>query len=198
MAIGDTFRVNTNIGALTSLDHITILNRNLEKIQLKIATGKSIVETADNPANATLSTLLTARQRGLAAALLNTQIGKSALEIAEGGLVTMVEIITAMREKVVQAANDALGPTEKASIQVELAQRSAEFDDLVDETTFNDRKLLDGTYISQSYQIGENVTDVLLVSLTQDHTAAGLKIDPANVADLVSTAPGAHQALDPL
>jgi len=110
----------------------------------------------------------------------------------------MVEIITAMREKVVQAANDALGPAEKASIQVELAQRSAEFNDLVDETTFNDRKLLDGTYINQSYQIGENVTDVLLVSLTQDHTAAGLKIDPANVADLVSTAAGAHQALDNL
>jgi len=84
MAIGDIFRVNTNIGALTSLNHFTTLNRNLEKIQLKIATGKSIVETADNPANATLSTLLTARRRGLAAALLNTQVGKNILEIARG------------------------------------------------------------------------------------------------------------------
>ena len=50
MAIGDSTRINTNIAAFNALHALKYVNRNLEKSQLKLATGWRINEVSDDPA----------------------------------------------------------------------------------------------------------------------------------------------------
>ena len=137
MAIGDSTRVNTNIAAFNALNALKIINRNLEKSQLKLATGLRINEVSDDPAGFVISRRLIARSKGLSVALDNVGTAKNVLSIAEGGLLSISDILLRMKELVTQAASDTLGSAERAAITSELTELTSEVDDIVSETEFN-------------------------------------------------------------
>ena len=116
MAIGDSTRINTNIGALNALSALKTVNKLLEKSQLRLATGSRINEVADDPAGYVISTRLNARSRGLSTALDNVGTAKNVLAIAEGGLLNISDILITMKEKVTQAASDTLSSAERNAI----------------------------------------------------------------------------------
>ena len=196
MAIGDSTRINTNIAAYNALNALKTVNQNLERSQLKLATGLRINEVADDPAGYVISTRLDARVRGLSTALDNVGTAKNLLAIAEGGLLNISDILITMKEKVTQAASDTLGSAERNAIKTELLQLTEEINNIVEETTFNNRALIDGTFSGISFQTGEGTTNTLTINLTNVNTATGLSVTSANVASQVFTATGASAALD--
>jgi len=195
MAIGDTVRINTNIAAFNALNALKSVNAELEKSQLKLATGKRINEVADDPAGFVISKRLDGRQRGLSVALDNVGTTKNVLSIAEGGLINISEILVTIKEKVTQAANDTLGQAERSAISNEISQLVNEIDDIVDETQFNNIKLIDGTYTGKSYQTGEATVDTLIFAINQDNTPTGLGIGSTELSGRVFTATGSSVAL---
>ena len=205
MAIGDSNRINTNIAAFNALNALKSINRELERSQLKLATGWRINEVSDDPAGFVISKRLEARARGLAVAYDNVGTAKNVLAIAEGGMINIQNILITMKEKVTQAASDTLGSAERNAIKTEMDQLTQEINDIVDETTFNNVSLLDGTYVDKSIQSGEQTTSVLLFSIGQATplggglgtglTAPDLLVDSTNVSDLVFTAAGSSTAL---
>jgi len=201
MAIGDATRINTNIGALNALNALKSINRMLEKSQLRLATGRRINEVADDPAGFVISTRLNARSRGLSTALDNVGTAKNVLSIAEGGLLNISNILVTMKEKVTQAASDTLGTAERNAIKTELDQLTAEIENIVDETTFNNISLIDGNYRDKSIQTGEGTTNTLDINIVRQGTtasgfrAADLEVDTENVSTLVFTAAGSSIAL---
>ena len=146
MALGDSTRINTNIAAFNALSALKGVNKTLEKSQLKLATGLRINEVADDPAGYVISTRLNARIRGLATAHDNVGTAKNVLSIAEGGLINISDILITMKEKVTQAASDSLGSAERNAIKTEIDQLTNEINNIVAETTFNNRALINGTY----------------------------------------------------
>lgn len=196
MAIGDSTRINTNIAAMNALGSLKTINRNLEKSQLKLATGLRINEVADDPAGFVISTRLGARSRGLGAALDNVGTAKNVLAIAEGGLLNISDILVTMKEKVTQSASDTLSSAERNTIRTEIDQLTAEIDNIVAETTFNNIALLDGSYTGISYQTGADTTNTMLFGVSQDNTSSGLSIASGNVSSRVFTATGSSFALD--
>ena len=168
MAIGDSSRINTNIAAFNALNALKEVNRNLERSQLKLATGFRINEVSDDPAGFTISKRLDARARGLTVALNNVGTTKNVLNIAEGGLLNIQSILITMKEKVTQAANDTLGSAERNAISTEIDELTTEIDNIVAETTFNDQALLDGTYANKSYQTGEGTTNTMMFSISKE------------------------------
>jgi flagellin len=195
MAIGDSARINTNVAAFNALTALKSVNRNLEKSQLKLATGFRINQVADDPAGFVISKRLDARARGLAVALDNVGTAKNVLAIAEGGLQNIQEILLTMKEKVTQAASDTFSSAERNTIATEIIELVTEIDNIVSETTFNDISLLDGTYTGKSYQTGEDTTNTMLFSITQDNRVGGLAVQAANVSDRVFSATGSSVAL---
>lgn len=201
MAIGDSTRINTNIGALNALNSLKTVNKILEKSQLRLATGKRINEVADDPAGFVISTRLNARSRGISTALDNVGTVKNVLAIAEGGLQNISDILITMKEKVTQAASDTLSSAERNAIKTELQQLESEVNNIVDETTFNNISLLDGSYRNKSYQTGEGTTNTFVVNIVQQGTtstgfnATDLEVNTTNVATNVFTAAGASAAL---
>ena len=185
MAIGDSTRVNTNIAALNALNALKGVNRTLEQSQLKLATGLRINEVADDPAGFVISKRLDARSRGLSVAMDNVGTAKNVLSIAEGGLLNIQNIVITMKEKVTQARSDTLGSNERAAIQSELNQLSLEIVDIVNETSFNGNKLIDGTYANKVFQTGEGATDTMSFSIGTSFDAATLNIDAAQLGDII-------------
>ena len=194
MAIGDTTRINTNIAAFNALTSLKSVNKNLERSQLKLATGLRINEVADDPAGFVITRTLTARSRGLSVAFDNVGTAKNVLAIAEGGLLNISNILISIKEKVTQAASDTQGTAERAAIKSEIDQLTTEIDDIVRETTFNSITLLDGTYTA-SYQTGESTTNTTHFSITQDARATSLGVASSEVSDRVATATGSSVAL---
>ena len=195
MAIGDSTRINTNIAAFNALNSLKTINRNLERSQLKLATGLRINEVADDPAGFTISRRLDARSRGLAVAFDNVGTAKNVLSIAEGGLLNIQSILITMKEKVTQAASDTLGSAERNAIKTEIEQLTQEIDNIIGETTFNDRVLLDGTYTGMSFQTGEDTVNVMAFDIDSVNTASGLGVNTGSVASRVFTASGSSIAL---
>ena len=205
MAIGDSTRINTNIAAFNALHALKYVNRNLEKSQLKLATGWRINEVSDDPAGFVISKRLDARSRGLSVAYDNVGTAKNVLSIAEGGMLNIQNILITMKEKITQAASDTLGSAERNAIKTEMDQLTMEIDDIVTETTFNNNQLIDGTFTEKSFQTGEDTTNVLVYSIAQSAPmatglglgvkAADIMVDTANVSSLVFTAAGASTAL---
>lgn len=195
MAIGDSTRINTNIAAFNALNALKSINRALEKSQLRLATGLRINEVADDPAGFVISNRLRARIVGLTTAFDNVGTAKNVLSIAEGGLLNISDIIITIKEKVTQAASDTLGSAERNAIKTEIDQLTAEIDDIVGETLFNNIALIDGTYTGISLQTGEGTTNTLIISISGDHTANGLTLASGSVSSRVFTATGASIAL---
>ena len=195
MAIGDFTRIYTNINAFNALAALKSVARNSAKVQLKLATGLRINEVADDPAGFVLSQNLNARTRGLSVALDNIGTAKNVLSIAEGGLLNIGDILITVKEKVTQAASDTLGSSERNAIKTEIDELTEEIDDIVSETSFNGRKLINGTFTGISIQTGEKPTNTLRINLTQNVEVSGIGVPSTEVSQRVFTAAGSSSAL---
>ena len=195
MPIGDNLRVNTNLAGLNTLSALKNINRSIEHSQLKLSMGVRINEVSDDIASFTIVRRLTARSRGLSVALENVGTAKNVLAIAEGGLSGISDILITMKEKVTQAASDTQGTGEREAIKDEIDQLTAEINDIVIQTKFNNISILDGTY-NVSLQIGEATTDTQHFSISQSVMDTALGVASSDVSDRINTASGASIALN--
>jgi len=176
MAGADLSRINTNIAALNALKALRDANSKVTLHQLRLATGKRINNAGDDPAGLVFSKRLESRARGLAVARDNTSDVSNLISTAEGGVQNISEVLLTMKEKILQAANDTLGADERTAVESQLDDLAAEIDDIVNTTTWGGNVLLDGTYTSKTFQVGEAATDTLSFGISQNHTASGLSV----------------------
>src|SRR5690606_22519928 len=64
-----------------------------------------------------------------------------------------------------QSANGSNGATERAALQAEVSQLQQELNRISDTTSFGGRKILDGSFGSQSFQVGANAYETISVSI---------------------------------
>jgi flagellin len=85
--------------------------------------------------------------RGLGKAKQNAQDGQAALQIAEGGLAEITNILQRQRELAVQASNDTLTSTERKYLDDEFQELSKEIGRIALSTDYNGKNLLaNGTW----------------------------------------------------
>jgi len=144
MAVADFNRINSNIGALNALNSLNNVNKRLGIHQLRLATGRRINSAADDPAGLTIATAFRQRNDNLKVASSNIGDGKNLLSVAESGLNKVQDILIKMRNKAEQAASDTLGSSERSAISQQLTEYTSEINDIVDQTTWNGQKLLNG------------------------------------------------------
>jgi flagellin len=117
----------------------------LSRSLTRLSTGLRINSAADDAAGLAISEKMRAQTAGLDKAVSNSQDGISLIQTAEGALNETQSILQRMRELSVQAANDTLTANDRQAIQSEIDQLTQELDRISDTTTFNTKKLLDGT-----------------------------------------------------
>lgn len=189
MSFGDFNRINTNLSSLDAQFSLNQVNRELSETQLRLSTGKQINKAEDDAAGFSIASKLGARIAGLEQGLQNAGDAKSVLDIAEASFDNITDILTEIKVKATQAANDTYGEEERGFIQQQIDSLVDELDSLVDQTVYQDIPLLDGSY-EASFQVGERADDddVLPVAISQD--GDGFFSDDLGLGDLDVTEDG--------
>ena len=177
-------RINTNVMALNASNMLAGNQSTVQKSINKLSSGLRINSAADDAAGLAISEKMRSQIRGLNQAESNAQDGISLIQTAEGALQQTTDILQRMRELVVKAENDGvLSPKDKQSIDVEIQALKDEIDRIADSTSFNGKKLLDGTGTDLRFKIGANTLDCdsLTISIggmsSTALTVDGIKLD---------------------
>lgn len=141
-------RINQNIAALNAHRNLVATDNALSKSLERLSSGFRINRAADDAAGLAISEKLRAQVRGLAQAIRNAQDGISMIQTAEGALNEVHAMLQRMRELALQAANDTLSTEDRQAINREIQQLRAEIDNVSSRTTFNGKKLLDGSLVT--------------------------------------------------
>ncbi len=181
-------RINANIPALKNVNILSRISDRIATHQLRLATGKRINSPSEDPAGYMLARGLEARKRGLQVALDNVSNAQNILDVAEGAYSSIMDILQTIKEKATQAADGSLNSTQRSAIDGQVSALITEIDDIVDNTTFNDNALIDGSF-STVFQTGEQGTEQLSVSLSAaDSSTLGIDAIDLTTANGASTA----------
>jgi len=135
--------INTNVTALIAKNSLTVNNRQLSKAMEQLSTGRRINSAGDDAAGLAISQVMTAQVRGLNQAVRNANDGISLLQVAEGSLNEVSNMLQRMRELAVQSANDTNSSVQQGFLDDEYQALGEEIDRVLGGTTFNGMKLFD-------------------------------------------------------
>ena len=147
-------RISTNVASLNAQKNLTRTNRALDQSLARMSSGFRINQAADDAAGLAISENLKGQIRGLGQASRNANDGISLVQVAEGGLQEVSNMLIRLRELSVQAASDTIGDTERKFLDVEYQQLKSEIQRIAEVTTFNGRDLLNGTGGLIDIQVG--------------------------------------------
>lgn len=163
-------RIRTNVESLTAQRFMRQNNQNLSQSLERLSSGYRINKSADDAAGFAISENLRAKTRGLNQAKRNANDGISLVQVAEGSLNEVNNILVRLRELSVQAASDTLGQKEKGFLQKEYIQLVEEIDRIAETTEFNGLKLMSDEAAADalSVQVGYNgnIEDTIKLALS--------------------------------
>ncbi len=181
------FRINTNVTSLAAQRNLQNVKNEQQKNFEKLASGNRIVRAADDAAGLAISEKLKAGIRSTRQAERNANDGISMVQVAEGGMNEISNILIRLRELSVQSASDTVGDTERSFSDMEFQSLVDEVNRISQVTEFNGIKLLNGEGDSLDFQVGINSNeDESVVKFEADKTdtsASALSIDGLSVAD---------------
>lgn len=156
-----------NIAALGVQRKLAETSNQLGKVYERLASGLRINSASDDAAGLALGTSLSTDSKILGTALRNVSDGISVLAIAESAAQSLSRIIDRSLELAEQAANGAYSSTQRQALDTEAQALVAEYSRIVQTTTFNGSKLLDGSKGSFTLQAGTgaNISSVIAVLL---------------------------------
>ncbi len=196
-AFGDLARINTNVQSLDALNRLYRTNGSLGMRQLRLSTGSRINRAEDDSAGYSISRKLESRLRGQAQALANIGDAKSMLNVAEGSLNTIMDILGTMKEKIIQGGNDTLGADERTLIKSQLNALSTEINSIISSTLFISRSIF--TSSALTFMVGPSSNNLFSVSVgALDASSLGVastSLDVSSAASATSSLGGIDRSI---
>ncbi|WP_420348833.1 flagellin [Pelagibius sp.] len=189
--------VATNTAANSALRY---LNKNSSQASAsvgKLASGSRIVKASDDAAGLAIGTRLKADVTALTQAGINASQGASVVQVADGGLGRIADVLQRMKALAAQSLSGVPTDTERGFIDAEYQELVSEITDIADTTRFNGQSLLDGGPATADYFVGTDVSDTITVDfqgLATGFSAFGAATLGVNLS--VGAAPAASAAMD--
>lgn len=137
-------RIATNIAALNARKNMYGLSNEQQTVMERLSSGIRINKSSDDAAGLAISENLKAQIRGFRQANRNANDGISLVQVAEGGLSEITNMLVRLRELAVQSSSDTIGDRERGFTNIEYQQLKSEIDRVAHTTTFNGTPLLTG------------------------------------------------------
>lgn len=148
--------INTNIASLNAQRNLATSQSSLTTSLQRLSSGLRINSAKDDAAGMAIASRMTSQISGTNQAARNANDGISLAQTAEGDLSQITNNLQRMRDLSVQAANASNSASDRAALQNEVTQLSAEIDRVAQGSSFNGVKLLDGSFNSATFQVGAN------------------------------------------
>lgn len=175
--------INTNIMSLTAQRNLNNSQSALATAMQRLSSGLRINSAKDDAAGLAISTRFTTQINGLNTAVRNANDGISLAQTTESALQELTNNLQAIRQLAVQSANATNSDSDRAALDAEVQQRLSEITRISQQTTFNGRHVLDGSFGSAAFQVGANVGETITINLSQGTTAGQI----GGVASAVAT-----------
>jgi len=157
--------INTNIASLTAQQNLQNNSLSLNTSLQRLSSGLRINSAADDAAGLAISDRFTTQINGLGQASKNANDGISLSQTAGGALAQVTANLQSIRQLAVQAANATNSASDRAALDQAVQQDIAEINRIANQTSFNNRNILDGTFGTASFQVGANVGQTISVGL---------------------------------
>jgi flagellin len=161
-------RISHNMSAIFANRQIKLVSERLDKAIEKLASGEAINRAGDDASGLAVSEKMRTQMYGLLQAEKNAQNGISFIQVAEGSLQQVNDILQRIRMLSIQAANGIYSNQDRIQIQVEVSQLIDEVDRIATSAEFNRQKILTGMYARNSrsgnmyFHVGPNQNQRML------------------------------------
>ena len=189
-------RINTNLASINAQRQLSVQEKRNVHSMKALASGSRITQAADDAAGLAISENLKANNRSNRVAKRNAEDAISFIQVGEGSLNEVNNILVRMRELATQSASDTVGDTEREFIDQEAQQLREEIDRIAESTRFGDKFLLNGSLDELEFQVGVHGDEnsVIRYNSQADATASSLQVDGLDFDDKS----GARDALEVL
>jgi flagellin len=164
--------INTNTASLNAQRSLMGSQSNLSTSLQRLSSGLRINSAKDDAAGLAISSRMSAQISGINQATRNANDAISLSQTAEGALGQSSDILRRMRDLSVQSANDTNSGSDRVALQQEVGQLQQELNRVANETEFNGKKLLDGSFSSQMFQVGANANQTISVGMSSAKATA--------------------------
>jgi len=186
-------RVTTNMASISAQRSLSMQSKKQEHASQALSSGNRIVRASDDAAGLAIAEGMKSEIRATAAARSNAFNAISAVQVGEGGLSEMSNLITRLRELGVQSASDTIGDKERVYLQQEAKSITEEMDRITKTTKFGDKLLLDGSNPVFDFHVGSNDQKENIITYKMDGNAT---IDELNLSSVdISSKDGARELL---
>jgi len=195
--------INTNVISLNAQRNLNTSQSSLATSMQRLSSGLRVNSAKDHAAGLAIAERMNTQVRGLNVAARNANDGISLAQTAEGALGKLGDMLQRMRELAVQSANATNSADDRKALQAEVNQLRDEIDRVAKQTSFNGKKLLDGSFTAATFQVGANSGDAITVGSLTNATAAvlskityaegasaDLTLDGTTITDLAAIADG--------
>ena len=165
--------INTNVSSLNAQRNLSTSQGSLAVSMQRLSSGLRVNSAKDDAAGLAIADRMNAQIRGTNVAIRNANDGISLAQTAEGALATVTDALQRMRELAVQAQNGSNGTTDRANLDTEYQQLSAEITRIATQTKFNGTAIVGAGAGAQTFQVGANNGDTLTVITTAVTTVGG-------------------------
>jgi flagellin len=187
--------ISTNTAANTALRYLNINASDQSSALAKLASGSNITKASDDAAGLAIGTQLGSDVSVLNQAATNASQAQSILQIADGGLSSISDILTRMKSLATEAASgNVTDDQRKDDIDTEYQQLSQEIDGIAKGTRYSDDSLLDGTSSYSGgvdFLVGTTASDTITVTISAAGTSAlslsGTNLQSASSASALIT-----------
>ncbi len=144
-------KINYNVSAMIANNALqrndTLLSESLERL----SSGLKIANAKDNPSGLAMSRRMNSQIEGLGVAGDTSNDGISIVQVADGSLSEIQEILQRMNQLAVQASNGTLTNSDREAILEEASLLKEEIERMAQTTQFNGQSILDGTFDLKGY-----------------------------------------------
>ena len=153
-------RIANNIAALNTHRWLAIADANLSRSLERLSSGYRINRAADDAAGLAISSRFRAQIKSLEQASRNTTQAVAMLQVAEGTLNEINNILTRLKELATEAASDNVGDSDRQRIDSEKSQLLAELNRISQSTKYANKSLIYsdatswGVFQTLTFQVG--------------------------------------------
>jgi len=181
---GQAFSVLNNFSSLQAQKDLYFTNIGLNKTLGKLSSGKRIVEAGDDAAGLAIAASLKADAMALDQAVRNANDGIAIVQIADGALNKLSDLLLRAVTLAEQSASDTVGTDEKATLNVEYREILNELNRVVSVANFKGERLFStANAFTKGVYVGDTqFTSFITISIGGNQGAGTAALGLSNTA----------------
>lgn len=150
-------RIQTNVAALNAHRHLGIADTQLSKSLERLSSGYRINRAADDTAGLAIAGKLRVNAKSYAKASENTLQANAMVQVAEGAMDQIENIVNRLKELATQAASANTDSDGRSRLNSEFSTLASEIDRIANATKYGDTYLIKGTFGAEVGSMTSNV-----------------------------------------